>query len=99
MGNSPNVAKNFIEYFDIASLSNAIDFGDLTVNRFDCRGLSSPTRDVIAGNRISPGSANSNVIDYIEIATTGDAVDFGDLAGDLGSQTGYGGNSNGHGGL
>ena len=90
---------NNIEFITIATTGNSTDFGDMTVARFFGRGLSSPTRDVLAGNRISPGSANSNVIDYIEIATTGDAVDFGDLAGDLGSETGYGGNSNGHGGL
>ena len=90
---------NDIEFITIATTGNSQDFGDMTVARFSGRGLSSPTRDVLAGNRISPGSSNSNVIDYIEIATTGNAVDFGDLAGDLGSQTGYGGNSNGHGGL
>ena len=90
---------NDIEFITIATTGNSQDFGDMTVARFSGRGLSSPTRDVLVGNRISPGSANSNVIDYIEIATTGDAVDFGDLAGDLGSQTGYGGQSNGHGGL
>ena len=90
---------NDIEFITIATTGNSQDFGDMTVARFSGRGLSSPTRDVLVGNRISPGSTNSNVIDYIEIATTGNAVDFGDLAGDLGSQTGYGGQSNGHGGL
>ena len=54
---------------------------------------------MLVGNRISPGSSNGNTIDYIEIATTGNAVDFGDLSSDLGGQTGYGGQSNGHGGL
>ena len=90
---------NVIEFITIATTGNSQDFGDMTVARFQGRGLSSPTRDVLAGNRISPGSSNGNTIDYIEIATTGNAVDFGDLAGDLGSETGYGGNSNGHGGL
>ena len=90
---------NDIEFITIATTGNSQDFGDMTVARFSGRGLSSPTRDVLVGNRISPGSSNGNTIDYIEIATTGNAVDFGDLAGDLGSQTGYGGQSNGHGGL
>ena len=90
---------NDIEFITIATTGNSQDFGDMTVARFFGRGLSSPTRDVLAGNRITPGSSNSNVMDYIEIATTGNALDFGDLAGDLGSQTGYGGQSNGHGGL
>ena len=88
-----------IEFITIATTGNSQDFGDLTVARFQGVGLSSPTRDVLVGNRISPGSSNGNTIDFIEIATTGDAVDFGDLAGDLGSQTGYGGQSNGHGGI
>jgi len=90
---------NVIEFITMATTGNSQDFGDLTVARFQGRGLSSPTRDVIAGNRITPGSAQGNVMDYIEIATTGNALDFGDLAGDLGSETGFGGNSNGHGGL
>ena len=88
-----------IEFITIATTGNSQDFGDMTVARFSGRGLSSPTRDVLVGNRISPGSSNGNTMDFIEIATTGNAVDFGDLAGDLGSQTGYGGQSNGHGGL
>ena len=90
---------NVIEFITMATTGNSQDFGDMTVARFQGRGLSSPTRDVLAGNRISPGSSNGNTIDYIEIATTGNAIDFGDLAGDLGSETGYAGNSNGHGGL
>ena len=90
---------NDIEFITIATTGNSQDFGDMTVARFSGRGLSSPTRDVLVGNRISPGSSNGNTMDFIEIATTGNAVDFGDLAGDLGSQTGYGGQSNGHGGL
>ena len=88
-----------IEFITIATTGNSQDFGDLTVARFQGTGLSSSTRDVLVGNRISPGSSNGNTIDYIEIATTGNAVDFGDLSSDLGGQTGYGGQSNGHGGL
>ena len=90
---------NDIEFITIATTGNSQDFGDLTVARFQGTGLSSSTRDVLVGNRISPGSSNGNTIDFIEIATTGNAVDFGDLSSDLGSQTGYGGQSNGHGGL
>ena len=88
-----------IEFITIATTGNSQDFGDLTVARFQGTGLSSSTRDVLVGNRISPGSSNGNTIDFIEIATTGNAVDFGDLSSDLGSETGYGGQSNGHGGL
>ena len=90
---------NVIEFITIATTGNSQDFGDMTVARFQGRGLSSPTRDVLAGNRISPGSSNGNTMDFIEIATTGNAVDFGDLSSDLGGQNGYGGQSNGHGGL
>jgi len=88
-----------IEFITIATTGNSTDFGDMTVARFQGCGLSSSTRDVLVGNRITPGSSNGNTIDYIEIATTGNALDFGDLAGDLASQTGYSGNANGHGGV
>ena len=71
------------------------DFGDLTLARTGTSGAASPTRGVFAGGQNPDGKHNT--IDYIEFASTGNAKDFGDL--DQARSYGYGGMSNGHGGL
>jgi hypothetical protein len=68
---------NVIDYVTINSAGNAIDFGDLTVARYQLSGCSSATRGVFAGGE---AATVLNVIDYITIATIGNALDFGDLS-------------------
>jgi hypothetical protein len=61
-----------IDYITIASLGNAIDFGDVTVaGDRDGNGLSNGTRGVCA-------SSGNVTLEYITFASTGNAVDFGD---------------------
>ena len=68
-----------IDYYTVATQSDGIDFGNLTVTGGYGSALSSQTRGVIAAGYIHPSpGANSNVIDYVEMATVGNAVDFGD---------------------
>ena len=76
-------STNRIDYIDITSTGNAIDFGDLTVSRYGVASCSSETRGLWAG-----GYANLNVIDYVTIASTGNAVDFGDLISGLRDKAG-----------
>jgi len=85
--------KNEIDYITIASLGNALDFGDLTAARRDGGAASSPTRGLFCGGD-TPTVVNT--IDYVQIMSTGNAIDFGDqsVARDRVSGT-----SNGHGGL
>ena len=77
---------NVISYITIASLGNAKDFGDLSVD-----GRGSPGAAASSTRGIWAGGGSSYVeyvtIDYVTISTTGDAIDFGDL-------TGYGGKTN-----
>ena len=61
----------------MATIGNAIDFGDLSVTRGTLAGFSSNTRGVFAAGEV-PGSF-SNVIDYVTLSTTGNATDFGDV--------------------
>ena len=77
---NPNFgAKQFIQYFEMAALSNSIDFGDLTYNKAGRNaGHSNNTRMVVTG---SVDIQNVNIIDLITISSTGDAVDFGDTLG------------------
>jgi hypothetical protein len=69
-----------IEYVTIASISNAVDFGDLTMGRRAAGALSSPTRACFAAGYQQPDTATkTDIIDYVTIATLGNAQDFGKL--------------------
>ena len=72
---SPDASTNVINYVTIATLGNAIDFGDCTANHYTA-GSSSPTRMISGGG----GTPFTNAIQYVEILTTGNAQDFGDLS-------------------
>ena len=88
------VYVNAIEYVNIPTLGNSIDFGNLSAARGNAAATSSPTRCVMMG-----GSEPTVVItmEYVQIMSTGDAVDFGDMHVQT---TGWSaGASNGHGGL
>ena len=74
-GYTGSVDSDVIDFVDIASTGNAIDFGNLTSGKWSIGALSSATRGLFAGryNFI-------NNIDYIVLGTTGNASDFGDLS-------------------
>ncbi len=76
---SPSNSTNRIDFISIATLGNALDFGDLVNdNAEDQAGASNPIKGIIAGG--SPaGNSSQNVIQSLTIATLGNAVDFGDL--------------------
>ena len=94
---APGTKMNLIDYITIASLGNAIDFGDMTVARSDAACASSSTRVAFAGGTgAAPTYTILNVIDYVTIMSTGNAVDFGDLITATSTAAGL---SNGHGGL
>ena len=85
-----------IDFITIATLGNAIDFGDNSdVNKTSqCASASSPTRMVTSGGNLDSGTVNT--MHFVEIATTGNSQDFGDLQtlGEVGNAV-----SSGHGGL
>ena len=67
-----------MEYVELTSEGNAVNFGDLSEAKKDLNGnCTSPTRGVIAGGFAAPNYRNA--IEYVNITTLGDAVDFGDL--------------------
>ncbi len=72
--------RNVMDYIEIASTGNAVDFGDLSVARYNLGGFASATRGIFLGGRkeASPAS-NLCVIDYITISSSGGASSFGDL--------------------
>ena len=68
--------SNAIEYIQIQTQGNAIDFGDLSQAKRFPVACSSSTRGVFGGGG-SP--SNTNVIEYITISSTSNSTDFGDL--------------------
>ena len=83
---------NTIDFITMATLGNAIDFGDSGSSNEAASSGSSPTRGVF-----HPGTAgNGDTLEFIQIMTTGNSVDFGNL--NAGRRV-YGTASNGHGGL
>ena len=72
---APWAQQNVIQYFEMTSLSNSIDFGDLTsaVGRHDAH--SNQTRMITGG-----GQASNDLMNFITISSTGNATDFGNLS-------------------
>ena len=74
---SPEGLRDTVDYFTIATLGNATDFGNLTTSTSEFGGCASSTRGIFMGGETFP--TNINVIQYITIAATGNTFDFGDL--------------------
>ena len=64
-----------LQHFNMASLSNSVDFGDTTRGVYRCDAHSDNTRMVIAGQ----ASGNDNTMELVIIPSLGNAVDYGDL--------------------
>ena len=76
-GNNPGTT-NTIQFVEIRTSGNSLDFGDLTYARQSTLGaLANTTRAIWGGGQIHP--ANNNIMDFITTSTTGNATDFGDL--------------------
>ena len=89
------VVYQVIDYVTIATLGNALDFGDMNYDESHGGAAASSTRFIHYGGTTSAPNMVNN-ISYVQIMTTGDAVDFGDL---LNPVEGCRGSTNGHGGL
>ncbi len=72
-------SDNSIAMISIASKGNAINFGEASVHASYKRNVSSTTRGIACGGRVSYPGPFSDTIDYIEMASTGNAIDFGNL--------------------
>jgi hypothetical protein len=78
---APATSFNVIQYINISSTGNAIDFGDLSAARGGMSACSSSTRGVFSGGTVvSAPYPKTNVIEFITISSTGNAQDFGDLS-------------------
>ena len=76
--NSPHT--DAIDFVNIDSTGDAVDFANLNNNTGIACAVSSRTRGVIAGGTSPNDSGNTNTMDFVTIASAGiDAQDFGDL--------------------
>lgn len=74
-----NTIQKTIDYITMATVSNAVDFGDLDVYNFLGDATSNDERSLYAGGRNSSTNTQVNTITYVVNATTSNAIDFGDL--------------------
>ena len=79
-----------IQYFNIASTGNSVDFGtNLTQSRRRLGGMASSTRGVFSGGASSP-SPSVTTQDFVEFASTGTCTAWGDSANNAGTADGMG---------
>ena len=86
-----------MEYINISSLGNGVNFGEMSEDKQYTAGASSSTRGLIAGG-FNPGASPSSVVDtieYITIASAGDSIDFGNLSDARGEFDGCGSSTRG----
>ena len=75
-GAGPN-PRDEIQYFNLVTAGNALDFGNLNSGRSSTTSVSNSIRGYCCGGYYAPGEQNE--IQEIIIATQGNAIDFGDL--------------------
>ena len=77
---SPDATTGGIESYQLATLGNGINFGDLLQTTRSKNGTASPVRGVFAGGTVGPSASTASAtIDYVSMQTEGEAADFGDL--------------------
>jgi len=75
-GTGSSVTKSTIEFFNIATLGNSLNFGSLTAEKASGGSCSNSIRGLSVGGSVSPSKVNT--IEYITIQSEGDSIDFGD---------------------
>ena len=77
IGGTGGTNNSTIEFFNIATLGNSLNFGSLSTQKSSGGGCSNSIRGISGGGYVSPGRVNT--MDYVTIQSEGDGVDFGDL--------------------
>ena len=72
--------QDVIDFINIQSLGNAIDFGDLPFAKDRPNGLGNATRGLFVAGRGPASPYYINNIEYITISSQGNAEDFGDIS-------------------
>ena len=77
---SPAYDTNVIQYVEIMSSGNSIDFGDLLAKRRSQAGAQSPTRGLFAGGETEATNYHEISIEQITMASKGNSTTFGDMS-------------------
>jgi hypothetical protein len=73
-------SPDIIDYFTIATIGNAIDFGDLTPEvDYGPGACSDGSRGLFTGGYLVNSKASNQQISYVTIATTGNSSTFGNM--------------------
>jgi len=75
---TPTAIKN-IQFVNVSSQGNSMDFGFTSTSYYNSSACSSATRAIMAGT-----GGYVNVMEYFTMATQGDSIDYGDLTGTYG---------------
>ena len=73
-GGGASNRTNTIQYVEIQTLGNALDFGDLTTTNVSAAAAASPTRSIFSGGYTAP-----HQYEMITTASKGNAARFGDM--------------------
>ena len=73
--------RNTIQFFNVDSTGNAVDFGDMNDERTEGMACASRVRAFAVGGFLGGQPTNyTNTLDMVTIASTGNATNFGDAA-------------------
>jgi len=75
-GSTPGGVVNEIDFINVDTTGDALDFGNLETARRGVACLGSRTRGIMAGGRVSP---DLNTIEFVTFASKGNGANFGDL--------------------
>ncbi len=79
-GGAPDAVDRYMQYINIPTLGDAVDFGTLLHDHGIHGCCGSETRGIVGGGYDSGEGGNSQSdIEYFTIASAGNAIDFGDL--------------------
>ena len=77
--NGSTTMTDDMDYINISSTGDALDFGDLLTDSFEAGACSSSTRGIKFGGRALPSSAYQNNLEAYTFASTGSIADIEDL--------------------
>ena len=86
---SPYPNLKTIDMIEVATLGDAVDFGDLTIGRTANTMGCSSTRGLFAAGRFPGANNDQSIIDYITTSSGGGASDFGNLSNLPTTSTGF----------
>ena len=85
-GEAPS-KDNVIQFVNVSSTGDAVDFGDTASSTSGQSAFSSRTKGFIVTGFVGPSPTNySNAIEFVTIASQGNAQDFGDAAVGIGQR-------------